>query len=118
MAGNGTAVVAESPDVLDAVFWVDALEQAGIRATRYEQGLGGAFGGASAGLLALHRVVVAREDLGRARSVIAEVSGAGRLSPYDDPEEQRTRAHFAIAMVCGALLVMILVAVGGRLLAG
>lgn len=118
MASSGTVVVAESQDVLDAVLWVDALERAGIRATSYEQGLGGAYGGGLAGPLTRHCVVVAREDLGRARSVIAEAGGATRLSPYDDPAEQRERAKFAAVMVGAALLLVIGTALAWRLFAG
>jgi hypothetical protein len=118
MPASGTVVVAESQDVLDAVLWMDALQQAGIRATSYEQGLGGAYGGAWAGPLTRHCVVVAREDLGRARSVIAEVGGATRLSPYDDPAERRERAKFAAVMVGTALLFVIGAVLAGRLLAG
>ena len=118
MASNGTAVVAESQDVLDAVLWVEALEQAGIRAKHFEQGLGGAYGGAWAGPLTRHCVVVSRDDLGRARSVIAEIAGATRLSPYDDPEEQRERARFAAVMVGAAVLLVVAAALAARLLAG
>jgi len=118
MASSGTAVVAESQDVLDAVLWVEALEQAGIPAKSYEQGLGGAYGGAWAGPLTRHCVVVSRADLGRARSVIAEISGATRLSAYDDRDEQRARARFAAVMVGAAVLLVVAAALAGRLIAG
>lgn len=118
MPASGTVVVAESQDVLDAVLWVEALEQVGIRATSFEQGLGGAYGGAWAGPLTRHCVVVSRDDLGRARSVIAEISGATRLSPYDDPAEQRERAKFAGVMVGAAVLFVVAAALAGKLLAG
>jgi len=99
------AVVAEAVDPVQAQIWVDALRQAGIEATTFEQGAGAALGGAALHYLATYPVVIRSDSLAAARSVIAEMSGAGVLSAYRAPAELRALRPVAVA---GAMLLVLL----------
>ena len=105
-------VVAEADDPVQAHLWVDALRQAGIEAATFEKSAGAAFGGAALHYLAVYPVVVRSGSLAAARSVIAEISGAGVLSPYRAPAERRTLGRLAIAalLLLGLLGLVVLVA--------
>lgn len=110
------AVVAEAADPVQAHIWVDALRQAGIEANTFEQGAGAALGGAALHYLAAYPVVVRSDSLAAARSVIAEMSGAGVLAPYRSPVEQRAFRSVALAgiVLLGLLgLAALMVRLGG-----
>lgn len=111
----GAVPVAEATDEIEAGVWLDALAQAGIPATVFERGLGGALGGAVG--WARYPVLVPRSSLGAARNVIAELAGASRLAPFDDPATSRSRQLHALRLVGGIVLVVFIAAVASRLLA-
>jgi hypothetical protein len=116
-AHGGTALVAEAGDAVEAAIWVDALHDAGIEAHSFERGVGAALGGATTNW-ARYPVLVPREALGHARSVIAELAGAAVLAPYRDPDDIRdgqSRALRTAALIAGIVLLAIAAA---RLLAG
>ena len=103
MAG---VVVAEARNSLEAVLWVDALKAEGIPATSFERSVAPAMGGVDA--FARFPVMVPAEKLGAARSVIADLAGATRLSIYRDPADVRARQTGAFWLV-GAIVVVVLV---------
>ena len=112
------AVVAEAGDLVEATIWVDALQAAGISAKSYERGEGAALGGAVTFGLARFPVVVSREDLSQARSVIADMGGGASLLPIEEPSERgqaQQRGLALVALVIGGVLVIALV---GKLLGG
>jgi len=92
-------VVAEAMDALQANMWVDALHRSGIDATTFERGAGAALGGAAIPSLTVYPVVVNSDSLGAARSVIADLGGAGVLAPYRGPRESRAHRPAAIATI-------------------
>ena len=117
MPAGYTVVVAEAPDAVQAAIWVDALRNAGIVARTFERGVGAALGGASH-LGAVYPVVVANDEVGAARTVIADLSGAGALAPYRDRRDARSGQRRALALV-GVIMAGVLVAgVLARVLAG
>lgn len=109
----GTVVVANASDAIEAAIWKDALADAGIPAATFERGPGAALGGASGGRISAYPVVVSRDDLARARNVIADVAGASAIAPVPDESAmaaRRTRilrmAGLAIALfLAGGLIV-------------
>ena len=109
-------VVAEAADAVEAGLWVDALEQAGINARVFEQSLGGAMGGAVT-VFARYPVLVPRDSLGAARNVIADIAGAARIAPYQDPADSRARQSRALRLAGGIALLVVVLGVLSRLLA-
>ena len=112
-ARQAVAVVAEAGDLVEATIWVDALRAAGINAKSYERGVGAALGGAVTTGLARHPVVVSREDLGRARSVIADMGGTASLAPIDEPGDigqAQQRGLALVGLIVGSVLVIALAA--------
>lgn len=110
---QAVAVVAEAGDLVEATIWVDALRADGINAKFYERGVGAALGGAVTTGLARHPVVVSREDLGRARNVIADMGGSASLTPIDEPKDkERTqqRGLALVGLIVGGVLVIALAA--------
>ncbi len=115
---DAVALVAEAGDLVEATIWVDALQAAGIRATSYERGVGAALGGAVTFGLARFPVVVSREDLSEARSVIADMGGAASLLPIEEPGERgqaQQRGLVLVGLIVGGALLIALLA---RLIAG
>ena len=111
----GAVPVAEARDELEAGMWLDALHQAGIPATVFERGLGGAMGGAVSGW-ARFPVLVPRSSLGAARNVIADLAGASRLAAYEDPAGSRSGQLRALRLVCLIVVVVVVAAVASRML--
>ena len=108
--GAGAAIVAEVSDIAQAHIWVDALRDEDIDAACLERGPGGALGGASLFGLS-YAVLVPRERMAEARSVIAELGGGRALVAYQTAEEERERSRRAFLTVGGGVLVVALVAV-------
>jgi hypothetical protein len=105
-------VVAQATDPLQADIWIDALRQAGIAATTFERGVGAALGGASAPGWSVYPVFVSRDDLGAARSVIADIDGAAVLAPVPGASGEQAgprRALMAVASVVAVITVLALV---------
>ena len=109
-------VVAEARNPLEAVLWVDALKAAGIRATSFERSVGPAMGGATA-LFASFPVLVPSDSIGAARSVIADIAGATRLSAYRDAGDARSRQTQAFGLVGAIVAFIVVAAIIARLLA-
>jgi len=117
MPAEYAVVVAEAPDAVRAAIWVDALRSAGITASTFERGVGAALGGASP-LGAVYPVVVSNDDVGAARTVIADLAGASALAPYRDRGDARSgqrRVLILMAIIMGGVLGAGVLA---RLLAG
>jgi hypothetical protein len=109
MGVSSTVVVAEARDAIEASIWVDALREAGVSASVYERGVGAALGGAATPGFSAYPVIVGRGELGRARSVIAEMAGAAVLSTFRDAESARAgqrRALITAAVVVVSVLVL------------
>lgn len=117
MGRVSTVVVAQTSDRVQAEIWVDALHEAGIEASLFERGLGAAFGGATTPF-AVYPVLVAEGDIGRARSVIAELSGASQLSPVRDSAESRRVQRNALLTVIVIAIAIVVAGVAGRFLYG
>jgi len=118
MKGEGTALVAEAADGIQAQIWVAALREVGIEAATFERGVGAALGGAMTSGLSRFPVIVARRDLLAARNVIADLGGAVHLAPVDYPERQRDAGLRALVTVIVAAVVVLAIALGARLAAG
>ena len=108
MSGDAPVIVAKADSPVQAELWLAALRDAGIQGATYERGVGGAFGGAVGGPWSSYPVLVAREAVGQARSVIAEMDGASVLQPLSDPSAVRAQ-QTRILLTAGAI-------VGGGLL--
>lgn len=76
------ALVAVGRNAIEASIWVDALRAAGIDARSFEQSAGAALGAADV-FAARFPVFVPAEEIGRARSVIAELAGGSVLAPVN-----------------------------------
>ena len=118
MAREGTALVAEAGDPIQAQIWVDALRDAGIAAGTFERGVGAALGGAVTTGVSRYPVVVARKDLVAARNVIAELDGALHLAPVDDPERQHAARRRALLVAASIGLAILVIAAAARIAAG
>lgn len=118
MAASSAVVVAEASDSLQANVWVDALTDAGITARSFEQGVGGALGGASTGVFAKYAVLVARDDLVAARNIISRLDGGSVLAPV--PDEAAVRESQRRGLIIVSLIVVLILALGiaSRLAAG
>jgi len=117
MAEDYAVVVAEAPDAVRAAIWVDALRSAGIAARTFERGVGAALGGALS-FGAVYPVVVSNDDVGAARTVIADLAGASALARYRDRRDARSsqrRVLILLAIIMGGVLGAGVIA---RLLAG
>lgn len=112
------AVVAEAGDLVEATIWVDALRAAGINAKSYERGVGAALGGAVASGFARYPVVVSRQDLGEARSVISDMGGTASLAPIEEPGERGQAQQRGLALVGLIVGGTLLIAVAAKLLGG
>lgn len=100
--------VATASDAITASIWVDALHRAGIEAGVFERSASAALGGAAMPGFSVFPVLVDREALGTARSVIADLAGASVLEPLPDQEAEqasRRRALLFAAAIVGAVLV-------------
>lgn len=117
MPNESAAVVAQTSDRIEAEIWVDALGDAGIKAMLFERGPGAALGGAAT-TLAVYPVLVAQGDIGRARSVIAELSGGAQLAPLRDSEESRRVQRNALLTVLVIALSVAIAGLAGRVLLG
>lgn len=111
-------VVAETSDPVEAGMWVNALGEAGVDARSFERGVGAALGGAVTASFARYPVVVPREHLAQARSIIADHGGAASLVPVRQKEEERARQNQALVTVGLIVVGAIAIAVLARLLAG
>lgn len=74
------ALVAVGRNAIEASIWVDALRSAGIDARSFEQSTGAALGAADV-LAARFPIFVPAGEIGRARSVIADLAGGSVLAP-------------------------------------
>lgn len=115
---SAAAIVAEAEDPVQAAIWVDALRAAGIKCTSYERGVGAALGGAVTPGLAVYPVLVAREFLGAARSVVAELGGAAALAPWPDSARERSRALRAVRTSVAVALAILLAGLAAKVLLG
>lgn len=102
---GGATIVAEAPDIGQARIWIDALRNDGIRATYFERGPSGAFGGASLPLTSFS-VLVGRHHVGQARSIIADLGGTGALVPFSSLEDERGRSQRVLGMLVGGVLLV------------
>lgn len=118
MGERSTVVVAETPDAIEASIWVDALREAGVPASVYEQGVGAALGGATTTGFSVYRVVVERGELGLARSVIAEVAGGAVLSTFRDAETARAGQRRALIMAAIVVVGVLVLGALARVVAG
>ena len=110
---RAVVVVAEAGDSLEAAIWIDALQAAGIEARTFERGVGAALGGAATVGFARYPLVVSREDLAQARSIIAEMGGAGSLSPIEEPGDRQQAQRRGLAMaglIIGSVVFIALLA--------
>lgn len=103
-----TVVVAVARDPIEAGHWVNELQHRGIEAATFERGVGAALGGAETGRLARYPVIVAEEDLGRARNVISDVGGAQFLAPVREEGELQSRRVRLMLTFAGAIIVVLL----------
>lgn len=83
---SSPVIVAVAGNPAEAQIWVDALRHDGIEAGTYERGSGAAFGGGRI-VTSDYPVLVAPDSIGDARNVIAELGGAGQLSPIEDDSQ-------------------------------
>jgi hypothetical protein len=74
-------MVAVAGDPAVAAIWVDALRQDGIDAATFQRGPSAALGGLFGGALIDYPVLVDPSRIADARNVVAELGGAGQLSP-------------------------------------
>ncbi len=102
-----TAVVARTRDGIEAQIWVDMLRDEGIEATTFEQGPRGALGGATL-IGATHQIVVNRENLADARSIIADAGGAHALAPVGTEEGAHDRMIKALLIAGGGAIFFLL----------
>lgn len=94
-----TVPIADAPDPVTAEIWLAELRASGIRAGSFEQGVGGALGGASTLGLASYPVIVAQGDALRARDIIAGLGGQEFLRPVvGDGQGQGARHHVTLAL--------------------
>jgi len=108
MPPRNSVAVARASDAITASIWVDALRRAGIDAGVFERSESAALGGAAMPGFSVFPVLVDREHLGTARSVIADLAGASVLEPLPDHEAEhasRRRALLFAAVLVGAILV-------------
>jgi hypothetical protein len=99
-----TVPIADAPDPLTAEIWLAELRAAGIRAGAFEQGVGGALGGAATAGMSRYPVIVAEHDAVRARDLIAGLGGAGCLRPVVPPGSERGTRQL-VALGIGAAVV-------------
>jgi hypothetical protein len=118
MAASTAVVVAEASHPIQANVWVDALTDAGITARSFEQGVGGALGGAATGVFAKYAVVVAREDLVAARNIISRLDGGGVLAPIPDEAAVRESQRRGLVIVSLILVFILGLGIASRLAAG
>ncbi len=104
-----TVPIADAPDPVTAEIWLAELRASGIRAASFEQGVGGALGGASTLGLASYPVIVSEGDALRARDIIAGLGGQEFLRPVvEDTAGQEGRHLVALALgvaIAAGLLV-------------
>jgi hypothetical protein len=112
-----TAVVAEANDPITAQVWVDALRDSGIRAAMFEQGTGGALGGAAT-TFSRYPVLVSEDDLVAARNVIARVAGASALAPIPDRDAERSRQKRIVVIAAAVVVAVLVFGVLNRVIAG
>jgi len=113
-----TTVVAEASDPVQAGIWLDALNRAGIQAGTFERGVGAALGGAVTSGLAVYPIIVPDDEVGRARSVIASISGGAVIAPIRDSATVRASQRRALLTVGGVVAGIIVLALAARLAAG
>ena len=114
----GTVVVAEAPDPIQADIWLDALRHAGIECATFERGVGAALGGAVTSGSAVYPVVVAEKDLGAARNIIANMSGASAIAPVRDSAHLRASQRRAFIAVGAVVVGIVVLGLLSRVIAG
>lgn len=115
MSEPAPVVVAVAENGLEANLWLDALHRAGIRASTFERGHGGALG-ATGWQDSVFPVLVAPGDLGHARSVIADLGGARALAPVRQGDEGRGGpGGIVVTIVVAIVLALVLGLTIGRL---
>lgn len=118
MAASEPVVVAVAGDAVEAAIWVDALRAAGVEASSFERSEGAAMGGAVLSGWATYPVLVRRERLAAARSVVSELAGGAVLAPLPDEQWERDARRKAV-LVAGAIVAGVLaLAVAARVLVG
>jgi hypothetical protein len=116
MSGPGAAVVAETGDELEANLWAAVLRDAGLPGQVIMRGPAAALGGVAAFPTSTFQVLVRRDNIEMARSLIADLGGADRLSPVAaGPVANPMRIVWLMAAAIGAILGVGLLL---RLLAG
>jgi hypothetical protein len=118
MAAGTTLVVAEARDPIQAQIWVDALRDHGIKASSFERGVGGALGGAVTAGMAIYPIIVAIEDLGAARNVIADLDGAVYLSPVRDRATAQAAQRRALTIAGFVVVGIVVLGLLSRVIAG
>jgi hypothetical protein len=113
-----TLVVAEALDPLQADIWLRALREAGIEAASFERGVGAALGGAVTAGSARYPIVVAEADIGAARSVIADLSGASAIAPVRARADVRASQRRALLTVAAVVVGIVILGVLSRIVAG
>ncbi|GBD24488.1 hypothetical protein HRbin29_02166 [bacterium HR29] len=114
-SAGGSVVVARTSDPAALAFWLTALEEAGIPAASYEEGIGAAVGGGSLPAFSAFAVVVPRSMLAEARTVIAECGGAGALAAVPGTGLSPL-VRWATLVVLGSVAAAVGAAVAVRLL--
>ena len=115
MSGEGPVVVAVAENSLEANLWVDALRQAGIRASSFERGHGGALG-APTWRESVFPVLVRASEIGAARSVIADLGGARALAPVREPADAGAATRLLAWVVAAVVVALVLGVAAGKVL--
>lgn len=118
MKPSDIVIVAETMDPVEAGMWVNALGEGGIEARSFERGEGAALGGAVTAAFARYPVVVRRDDLARARSIIADHDGAASLVPVRQKADERAAQNQALITVGLIVGTVAALAVLTKLIAG
>lgn len=107
---SAPVMVAVAQNPAEAQIWVDALRDAGIEAGTYQRGPAAAFGGGRL-VFSDYPVLVAHENIGDARNVIAELGGAGALSALavDDGSTYSWQWLLLPVVIVGALIAFLIV---------
>ena len=106
-----TVSIADAPDALTAEIWLAELRAAGIRAGTFEQGVGGALGGASTFGVSRYPVIVAEHDAVRARDLIAGLGGTEYLLPVVPAGGENSTRQLVVLGIGAAVAAACLVAV-------
>ena len=92
--------------------------RAGIEARTFERGVGAALGGAVTSGFAVYPIIVADDEVGRARNVIAAISGGSAIAPVRDAATVRASQRRALLTVGAVVAGVVILALAARIAAG